>query len=731
MTPEPSGAAAAQTPARHAVKGMPAESRVPMPAQRLNRFNASKRRRFVDPARSRSRAWPRVVVLGGAAAITAGAVYEMGLSLSLGGISPVEALVMFLYAFNIGWIALTFVAAAAGAIIIAVRRTRPSSTKPLSGRTAVLMPTYNENPERVFAGIEAMASGVRALGEDGTFDWFILSDTTDPEIALSEETAFVELRTRFGEDGVPLYYRRRRRNTARKAGNLADFCRRWGGAYEYLLVLDADSLMEPTSIVELARRMEADRDAGLIQTVPRLVHGKTVFARLHQFAGRIYGPAIATGLAWWCASEGNYWGHNAIIRRRAFTECAGLPDLPGKPPFGGHILSHDFVEAALIRRAGWTVRIADDIYGSYEETPPSLLDFAIRDRRWCQGNLQHVGVFSAAGLNWVSRFHLASGVFSYLASLLWMLLILAGFALAVQGYFTPPDYFADPHQLFPTWPQIDSALQLQLLALTGVLLLGPKLFGFATIFFRRNERRRCGGALRLLAGFLFEVLISALMAPITMLMQSGVIISILRGKDAGWKPQQRDGGGLTWRQAFRWHRWHMAAGIALAVSAYMISPMMVAWLSPLIVGLFLSVPISLFTSSPVVGARVRRLGLLVTPEESAPPKIGSEVLTVRPIHRATVSSTPDIRNLVQDAWRRQLHLALVDTVSDRPRGDIDLVQAVAAAKIGEAESLDEALASLRPEEQAVALATPILFTRLSDLGALNGMTRKPRELEAV
>jgi membrane glycosyltransferase len=723
MTFETLAPAAAARPARSATGGMPPEARVPMPAQKL--CDAGTPRAFVDVEHSRSPRWRRVAVLGGTAVVTAAAVYEMGVSLSVGGISPLEALVVLLFAINLGWITLTFVSAAIGATVIALRRQRPSLTTPLVGRTAVLMPTYNENPERVFAAIEAMATGVRALGEDGTFDWFILSDTTDPAIALAEETAFIELRNRLGGEGAPLYYRRRRRNIARKAGNIADFCKRWGGAYDYLLVLDADSLMEPASIVELARRMEADRDAGLIQTVPRLVHGRTVFARLHQFASRIYGPAIATGLAWWVGSEGNYWGHNAIIRRRAFTEAAGLPDLPGKPPFGGHILSHDFVEAALIRRAGWTVKIADDIQGSYEETPPSLVDFAIRDRRWCQGNLQHVGVLRAAGLHWVSRFHLVSGILSYLASFLWLLLILAGFALAVQGYFTPPDYFSDPHQLFPTWPQIDSALQLRLLALTALLLLGPKIFGFLTVLLSRKKRLACGGGLRLTGGFLFEVVLSALMAPITMLIQSGVVLSILRGKDAGWKPQQRDGGGITWAQAFRWHRWHMVAGIGLALSAWMISPMMVAWLSPLIVGLMLSVPFSIFTSSPWVGSRVRRLGLLTTPEESAPPRIGSQVLTVRPIHRAIVARSPDIRVIVSDDWHRQLHLALVDVANDRQRGDIDTVTAMTAAKLGEAESLDEALASLRPEEQAVALATPTLFTRLSDLGALSVKAKTP------
>ena len=259
-------------------------------------------------------------------------------------------------------------------------------------------------------------------------------------------------------------------------------------------MLDADSLMEPATILELARRMEADPDAGLIQTVPRLVHGKTLLARLQQFAGRVYGPVIASGLAWWSGREGNYWGHNAIIRRVAFTGAAGLPLLPGKPPFGGHILSHDFVEAALIRRAGWTVIIADDLDGSYEETPPSIIDFAVRDRRWCQGNLQHARIVPTAGLHWVSRFHLVTGIFSYVASLLWLLLIVAGLALAVQAHFTPPDYFQEPYQIFPTWPQVDPELELQLLGFTALLLLGPKLMGLVAMLRDANARQQSGGA---------------------------------------------------------------------------------------------------------------------------------------------------------------------------------------------------------------------------------------------
>jgi membrane glycosyltransferase len=481
-------------------------------------------------------------------------------------------------------------------------------------------------------------------------------------------------------------------------------------------VLDADSLMEPASIVELARRMDEDPDAGLIQTVPRLVHGKTVFARLQQFAGRVYGPVIAAGFAWWTGSEGNYWGHNAIIRRSAFMGAAALPTLRGKPPFGGHILSHDFVEAALIRRAGWTVRVADDIEGSYEETPPSLIDFAARDRRWCQGNLQHARVIGASGLHWVSRFHLVHGIMAYLASPLWLLLIVAGLVMAVQANFTPPDYFEDPFQLFPTWPRIDSQIQIELLAIMVILLLGPKLFGLATFMVGRDALRQSGGPARVLASFGLELLLSVLTAPIMMLIQSSGVLSILLGRDSGWRQQQREGRGLTVVQAFRSHRWQFAGGLVLAGAAWWVSPVMLAWLSPAVVGLLLVAPVSAYTASPLVGRLLRRRGLLVTPEERTTPVIGRETLICAPRHRNVLSLKPDIRCLVSEQQRRSLHLALLDRTEEIP-GEVDPVEAVAAAKIGRARNLDEALSHLRPDEQAIALSMPALFLQLSSLAS--------------
>jgi membrane glycosyltransferase len=684
--------------------GMPAEQPAAMPEQRIDRFDADSRRAFVDPSRSRSPAWPRGFIFGGALLMLAGASYEMYRVLDVGGLTIVEAIVLLLFAVNFAWIGLAFMGALAGFAVLLRRRSRPHmpSTAPIRGRTAVLMPTYNESPERVFAAVEAMAEGTAKAGGGAGIDWFILSDTTDPLVLLAEETALVAIRTRLGP--APLvYYRHRRLNTGRKAGNIADFCRRWGSAYDHLIVLDADSLMEPATILELIRRMEADPDAGLIQTVPALVNGRTILSRLQQFAGRVYGPVIATGLAWLSRSEGNYWGHNAIIRRRAFTEAAGLPRLSGPAPFGGHILSHDFVEAALIRRAGWTVRVADDLDGSYEEGPPSLIDLAVRDRRWCQGNLQHIRLVAAAGLNWMSRLHLLTGIMSYLASPLWLLLLLAGLALSLQAQFVTPEYFGDGFQLFPTWPAIDPERSLRLLGITD-----------------RRGRRAVGGTLRLAASFLFEVVASALIAPIMMLIQSGMVASILRGLDAGWSAQRRHLERNAWTELFDRHRLHMAAGLVLALVADTISPIMLAWLLPAIAGLVLAMPLSGVTASAAIGDRLRRLRLLAIPEEMSEPPIETQAAVRRPVYREIVASGHDVILLLRDERRRRIHLALVDRHLDRQRGHIDPTEAMAAAKIAEARSVEEALSFLDSREQVTALATPELCERLAALPAAAG-----------
>lgn len=702
-----------QGPVMH---GMPPETPGEMPPQRLDRFDPKSRRALVDPA-SRSSALRRLAVMGGSAALIGYSTYEMYQVLAIGDLTPVEAVVLVLFVVTFAWIAISFVASIAGFATLVARRfagPRPRTDAPLGRRTAMLMPTYNEDPSRIFAAMEAMAVEVDALGQGHAFDWFVLADTTDPEVALQEEAAFLAARHRLGTR-ARIYYRRRRNNTAKKAGNVADFCRRWGRTYDHILVLDADSLMDAETIVELARRMEADPDAGLIQTIPALVNGTTIVARLQQFAGRVYGPVVGTGLAWWVQKEGNFWGHNAIIRTEAFMSAAGLPDLKGKPPFGGHILSHDFVEAALIRRAGWTVIIADDLHGSFEESPPSLVDLAVRDRRWCQGNLQHSKVIRGKGLHWVSRMHLLTGIMSYAASPLWLLLILSGLALALQAHFIRPEYFKDEFQLFPSWPRMDPERALALFGLTMGVLFGPKLMGLAAFMMDTRARKASGGVLGLFASFLFEVVVSALIAPVMMLVQTGAISEILMRRDAGWKPQRRDDGGLPVRELVHRHRWHVISGLALALAAWADSWVLLAWLSPAVAGLILAVPISGLTGSSAVGRRIRALGLLRTPEETSPPAIRQRMAEARPSYEAAVDRTPDLVRVVTDpVWKRQ-HLALVDRLGERPRGKVDPTAALAAAKIQEAETVEEAVSFLDAKERATVIATPRLVETLARL----------------
>src|SRR5690606_28111819 len=256
-------------------------------------------------------------------------------------------------------------------------------------------------------------------------------------IWVAEEAAFLTLRDRTdGHDRI--FYRRRAKNTERKAGNIADWVRRFGAAYETMIILDADSVMSADTLVRMSAAIERNPDVGLIQTLPVIVNGSTLFARLQQFAGRVYGPLIAHGIAWWHGSESNYWGHNAAIRTRAFAEQAGLPELRGRKPFGGHILSHDFVEAALMRRGGWAIHMVPGLKGSYEESPPSLTEVAARDRRWCQGNLQHAAVLPARGLHWISRLHMLQGIGSYITAPMWLGFLLVGMAIALQARFTTP-----------------------------------------------------------------------------------------------------------------------------------------------------------------------------------------------------------------------------------------------------------------------------------------------------
>jgi len=489
----------------------------------------------------------------------------------------------------------------------------------LIGRTAVVMPIYNEDTQRVFTGLDIIWSSLKAQPQQAMFDLFILSDTRKPEIGAAEEVAWKELVERQGGQGR-IFYRRREQNIGRKAGNIADFVRSWGGAYDYAVVLDADSIMTGNALVTLAGLMDKHPEAGIVQALPIPAGRETLFARLIQFGARLNSPMLASGLAYWQLGEGNYWGHNAILRLRQFAEFCDLPKLPGKPPLGGEILSHDFVEAAFMRRAGYQVWLAADVDGSWEEVPSNVLDYAARDRRWAQGNLQHLGLLPMRGLHWLSRIHLITGVLSYVTSPIWLLVLALSSVIvcmeAVQGiqYFEPGSY-----SLFPSWPESRATEIVALLSITLSILLMPKVLGATLALVNSRLRRGFGGAARLIASVLVEQVFSTLMAPSMMIFHTTFVITTLAGKPVTWNAQDRGDRGITFPVALNRHKWQILLGLVWGAAILLLAPRYIWWMMPILSGLILSVPLTMLTSRTSVGRWMRRRGLFLTPEETNTP----------------------------------------------------------------------------------------------------------------
>ncbi len=704
------------SPPARALPIMPAEAHLSMPTQSLTRFDSKQRRRNVLASSARRPWLARLIVFGGALALTAYGAREMYKVIDVGGVTFLKLALLFLFVANFSWIALAFTSGVVGfAWSLFANRRKPPPPDALTARTAVVMPIYNEAPSRVFGALQAMWEDVEATGLGAHFDWFFLSDTTDPDVWIAEERALIALRNRLGPQ-ARVYYRHRQKNTGRKAGNIADFVTRWGGAYEHMVVLDADSLMTGHAIVTLAAAMEKDPDSGIIQTLPLIINRNTLFARVQQFAARIYGPVIAAGLSAWMGRDGNYWGHNAIIRTAAFAAHCGLPDLRGKPPFGGHILSHDFVEAALIRRAGYSVYMLPALKGSYEESPPSLLDVSARDRRWCQGNLQHIRVLPTKGLHWASRQHLLTGIFGYLASPLWLLQLLVGILIVLQAAYIRPEYFTNEFTLFPTWPRFDAERSLALFALTMSILLAPKFLGLILALFERETRRGSGGAFGLIFSSLIEIVMSALLAPIMMLVQTGHVTHILFGFDTGWNPQRRDDGSIPLKDIIRKHRSHVGLGVVSLVAGFLISPSLVAWMSPTIAGLIFAVPISWASGMLSLGLALRNAGLLRTPEETHQPPIAQRANALADQLAAENNDAIDsIRVLHADAAFRDAHATFLPPYKKRPKGDFTADRAMAQAKISDAETIDDAIAWLKPKERMVALHDRALIELIAHL----------------
>jgi membrane glycosyltransferase len=543
------------------------------------------------------------------------------------GVTPLEVLSLLMFLILFTWISGAFWTAIAGFFVRMIGRD-PALLQPdevashvLLGRTAIVIPIYNEDASRVFAGVEAIWDSLQQQpqAQAQSFDFFVLSDTRKPEIAEQEESAWRAL-IQFAPAAERIFYRRRADNVGRKAGNIAEFVRSWGGNYEYMIVLDADSIMSGQALVSLAQLMEMHPDVGIVQALPMLTGRDTLFARILQFAVRVSGPMFASGIAFWQLGESNYWGHNAILRMKPFAEHCGLPRLPGSPPFGGEIMSHDIVEAAFIRRAGYKVWLIPDIPGSWEEVPSNVIDFAARDRRWAQGNLQHAGVMPMHGLHWLSRIHLLTGILSYVSSPLWFLVLIVTSIVTCMEAITGHKYFPPgSHSLFPSWPQYRDGEIAALLSMTAVVLFVPKMLGSYLAMRDRKLRAQFGGARKFLLSCMIEQGLSILMAPIMMLFHSEFVLRALMGRSVGWDAQPRGDRGVTWHEAYLRHRWHVAIGLVWGCTILVLAPHFIWWMLPVIVGMMIAVPFTALTSRSDVGVALRNRGLLLTPEETAPP----------------------------------------------------------------------------------------------------------------
>jgi len=595
---------------------LPPEAPLDMPEQNFDM-------RASGAQRKRQGYWiPRAALFTGTGILTAAFAYELYHVLGLAQLTPIQSLFLVLSTIAFGWIALGSLSGVLGFLPLFVGENAdtialPGPEGPLNARTALLFPVYHETPSRIAGTIQAIAFELQFMGRASAFDVFILSDTRSEADAKAEERAYFAL-ARSLQSIMPVYYRRRRENRGRKAGNVKDWVHRFGGAYEHFVILDGDSVMSGTTLVRLALAMQRDEKAGLIQTVPRLTGAVTLLQYLQQFAANVYGPSVASGLATWHRDQGNYWGHNAIIRTQAFASAAGLPTLPGSAPFGGDIQSHDFVEAVLLQRADWGVHIVPTVEGSYEGQPPTLPDIIARDRRWAQGNLQHLSIVRARGLTTMGRVHLAMGATSYLISAVWAASLVVGVVLALQGQQMIPSYFIDKKTLFPIWPVTDPGAAFRLLLATMTIVLLPKALGLMLELKRVRYAREPLGTLRAIFGVALETIYSILLSPIFMVTQTVAVFQILVGRDSGWRPQSRNGISMRFAEAFRLHWRHTAIGALLALVCWEASPQVVAWMSPVIVGLLLSAPLSWFTAQP---AGLISRALLATREARSPPAI--------------------------------------------------------------------------------------------------------------
>jgi membrane glycosyltransferase len=510
--------------------------------------------------------------------------------------------------------------------------------------------------------LKATYISLQKTGELEHFDFYILSDSTDAANWIDEETRWVELTRSLKAEGR-IFYRRRLLNEGKKSGNIRDFLNAFGNQYRYFVVFDADSFMTGETLVKLVKMMEAHPSVALIQTPPAAINAQSLFGRLQQFCNRLYAPLFTAGSNYWVQGFGNYVGHNAIIRTWPFMKYCDLPHLPGRKPFGGQILSHDFVEATLLVKNHWRVWQAYDLEESYEEIPPGLIEYAQRDRRWCQGNLQHILVLFARDLRGVSRMHLLFGIFGYLSGPLWLAFLIA---FNAQLFFHRASGLSDitVRSWTPYLKLSASHHALLVFGLATLVLLTPKILALIDLARDRERARAFGGMLKASLSAFLELIASTLQAPLLMLWHTQFVASALMGRSVSWKTQNRAAGGTSWAYAFRNHWKHTLVGIVWGVLVGWMQPALLGWMSPVLLGMLLAIPYTVLTSRASAGERARRAGLFLTPEETQP---SEDIVRLRvALEQAEQSGNVEIAATIFDPHINALHIALLKSAKNDP-----------------------------------------------------------------
>jgi membrane glycosyltransferase len=540
--------------------------------------------------------------------------------LSAGGWTVVDMIMFVCFAFGTPWTVVGFWNSLAGLWLLHFHKDPMGAVAPYASagdlatpitiKTAIFMTLRNEDPARAIRRLRIVKESVDATGEGAAFSYFVLSDTNRPEVAAAEEAAIAAWKAA-DPDAARITYRRRTDNKGYKAGNVRDFCERWGSDYELMLPLDADSVMSGPAIVRLVRMMQAHPKIGILQSLVVGMPSSSAFARIFQFGMRHGMRSYTMGQAWWVGDCGPFWGHNAVVRIKPFVEDCDLPLLPGQPPLGGHVLSHDQVEATLMRRAGYEVRVLPTENGSWEENPPTMLDFAQRDVRWCQGNMQYIKLLDLPGLYAMSRFQLVWAVLMFIGIPAWTLMIALLPLAAWEG------------KAIASYP---TGLAIFLYVLFFVMYLMPKIAGLIDAVLTKGGVARYGGPVRFAASTVLELVFSFLQGAISTIRTTIFMIGLAFGKSVVWGGQSRDAYGISWATAVR-NLWPQTLfGVIVCGLLWLIEPAVFWWSLPLTAGYLVAIPFAVLTASPALGRWFQRVGLAGIPEDFDPP---SEIKAVQ------------------------------------------------------------------------------------------------------